>query len=125
VSVVLDAGAFVAVEREDAALHNRLRVIQEAGEPLVTSGAVIGQVWRNGARQVELARLLRGVRVEPLDADAGRAVGVLLAVAASTDVVDAHVALLAAEDDHILTSDPVDLEVLVAARGVAATVVAV
>jgi hypothetical protein len=43
----------------------------------------------------------------------------------STDVIDAALALLAQDGDEILTSDPDDLRVLVAASGVHADVVEV
>lgn len=46
--------------------------------------------WR---KQANLARVLAGVGVEALGMDDGKRIGELLALAASADVVDAHVAL--------------------------------
>jgi hypothetical protein len=83
---------------------------------------VVGQVWRDGRKQANLARVLAGVGVEALGQDDGRRIGELLAVAASTDVVDAHVALMAAHADLILTGDPGDIRQLLQARGVSARV---
>ena len=48
-----------------------------------------------------------------------RAAGVLLARARRSDVIDAAVVLLAADDgDVVITSDPLDLAVLAEAAGV-------
>ena len=79
---------------------------------------MIGQVWRGGSgRQANLARLLPGVDVRPLDDDMGRRCGLLLGATRGTDVVDAAVVLLAGDGDEIVTSHPGDLEDLAAAAG--------
>lgn len=117
-TLVLDAGAFVAVERgsrEVLALVKRERL---AGRVPVTHGGVVGQVWRGGAgRQVPIARLLDAIDVVSLDDALGRRAGTLLARTGSSDVVDAAVVLLATDGDDIMTSDPGDLTVLAAAAG--------
>ena len=77
-------------------------------------------VCDDGRKQANLARVLAGVGIEALGKDDGRRIGELLAVAAATDVVDAHVALMAAHADLILTSDPSDIRQLMQARGVSA-----
>ncbi len=122
---VLDAGALVAIDRRDRMTGARLRVLQQRGMPIRVSSAVVGQVWRDGRKQANLARVLAGAGVEALGSDDGRRIGELLAVAASTDVIDAHVALMAAHADLILTSDPGDIRRLLEARGVSARVQAV
>lgn len=122
---VLDAGALVAIDRRDRMTGARLRVLQQQGTPIRVSSAVVGQVWRDGRKQANLARVLAGVGVEALGSDDGGRIGELLAMAASTDVVDAHVALMAAHADLILTSDPGDIRRLLEARGVSARVQAV
>lgn len=51
-TLVLDAGAFLAVEREDrdvVALIKRERI---AGRAPVTHGGVIGQIWQIGRAHV-------------------------------------------------------------------------
>ena len=115
---ILDAGALVAVDRRDRLFGAQMRVLQQQGTPVRVSSAVVGQVWRDGARQANLARVLAGVGVEALGRDDGRRIGELLAIAGSADVVDAHVALMAAPADLVLTSDPGDIRTLLQARGV-------
>ena len=122
---VLDAGALVAVDRRDRAIGVQLRVLQQLGTPLRASSAVVGQVWRDGRKQASLARVLAGVGIEPLSKDDGKRIGGLLAQAGTSDVVDAHVALMAAPADLILTSDPGDIRKLLQVRGVSARVQAV
>jgi hypothetical protein len=118
-SLLLDAGAFLAVEqgsRDVVALVKRERLAQRA--PL-SHGGVVAQVWRGGSgRQAELARLLAGVDVKPLDQDLGKKAGVLLGLSRTDDAVDAALVCLAADGDDILTSDPGDLRALAEAAGV-------
>jgi hypothetical protein len=125
VKAVLDAGALVAVDRRDRTIGAQLRVLQQQGTPLRVSTAVVGQVWRDGRKQANLARVLAGIGIEPLSKDDGRRIGELLAQAGSSDVVDAHVALMAAPADLVLTSDPGDIRKLLRVRGVSARVQAV
>lgn len=124
-TIVLDAGAFLAVERGDREVAALLTHERRAGRVPVTHGGVVGQVWRGGARQVQLSRLLPGVEVVALDDALGRRAGELLARAARSDVIDAAVVLLARDGDEILTSDPGDLAVLAAAGGADVELVAV
>ena len=124
-NLVLDAGALVAVDRRDRAVGAMFRIAQRERINLVTSGAVVAQVWRSGSSQANLARVLSGCSIDPLDALAGRAVGRLLARTGTSDVVDGHVARIAADGDRVLTSDASDLETLLAAAGTTASIVAI
>jgi hypothetical protein len=111
--LVLDAGAFVAVERGDRAVVALVKRERLAGRAPVTSGGVVAQVWRGGSgRQVLVASLLAGTDVAPVDEGLGRRAGVLLARSGTSDAVDATVVCLAADGDDILTSDPGDLHAL-------------
>ena len=83
---------------------------------------MVGQVWRDGRKQANLARVLAGVGIEALGPGDGKRIGELLARAGSADVVDAHVALLAAPADLVLTSDPGDIRTLLEARTIPARV---
>ncbi len=119
---MLDAGALVAVDRRDRTVGALLRVAQQERMPLLTSAAAVAQVWRDGSRQANLARVLAGVRTDGLSPEVGKQIGGLLGRSRTHDVVDAHVASLASSGDLILTSDPDDLEHLLASRGVDAEV---
>lgn len=72
-----------------------------------------------------MARTLAGVAAPPLDLDRGKRLGLLLGATDNCDVVDAHVASLAQAGDHVLTSEPDDLQRLLGALPVDASVVAV
>ncbi|MEU4288249.1 hypothetical protein AB0E63_08490 [Kribbella sp. NPDC026596] len=114
-TLILDAGAFVAVERRDRTLMALLKAELLAGRTPVTHGGVVGQVWRGGSgRQAPIAQLLDGVEVEPLDDNLGRKAGVLLKLTGRRDVIDAAVILLARDGDLVLTSHPADLTALAA-----------
>ena len=119
---ILGAGALVAVDRRDRTVGAELRVLQQRGTPVRTSAAVVGQVWRDGRKQANLARVLAGVGIEPLRQDDGRRIGELLGQAGLADVIDAHVALLVAPADLVLTSDPGDIRALLRTREVPARV---
>ena len=123
--VILDAGAFVAIERRDRRIEAMLRVLHEQRVPLWTSAAVVAQVWRDGRKQALLARILPGVGVRALAPGDDTRIGELLAATRTADVIDGHVALLADDTDRVLTSDPDDLARLIEARGVDAEVVTV
>lgn len=111
--LVLDAGAFLAVEQGNRDLVALIKHQRLAGQTPVTCGGVVAQVWRGGrGRQVLLARLLAGVNVVPIDDNLGRRAGILLGQASKSDAVDAAVVCLAADGDDILTSDPGDLRAL-------------
>jgi hypothetical protein len=117
--LVLDAGAFVAVERGDRDVMALVKRERLAGRVPVTNGGVIAQVWRGGSgRQAPVARLLAGVEVAPIDDGLGRRAGMLLARTGHADAIDAAVVCLVADGDDILTSDPGDLRVLAEAAGV-------
>jgi hypothetical protein len=124
-TIVLDSGALIALERNDRAMWVRLKTALRAGTVPVSHGGVIGQVWRGGSRQALLAKALTSIDVRPLDDALGRAAGVLLSKAKRTDVVDAALVSLCADDDRILTSDPDDMHALVNAASRDIDVIAV
>jgi hypothetical protein len=110
VTLVLDAGAFLAVERGDRDVVALVKRERLAGRPPVTNGGVVAQVWRGGhGRRAGVARLLAGVDVTALDDGLGRRAGMLLARSRQSDAIDAAVVCLASDGDDILTSDPSDL----------------
>ena len=117
-ALVLDAGALIAADREDRAAIARLSRAVLDGRELRSSGIVIAQVWRDArGRQANLARFLKTVDVRPVDQAMGRAAGVLLGRAGTSDAVDAAGVVMARDGDQILTSDPADIKRLVTASG--------
>jgi len=110
--VTLDAGALIALDNGD---RKMIALILEAISQHRTfriPAGVVGQTWRDGRRQANLARFLRATEVEvvPLDEALGRACGELCGITGTNDVVDASVVIIARErQDLILTSDPDDL----------------
>ena len=115
-SEILDSGALIALEGNDRRMWRRLKGSLQAASPPRTHGGVVAQVWRGGARrQARLATALQAVEIVPLDARLGRRAGVLLARSGLSDAIDAALVALADHGDQIITSDPDDLAVLVAA----------
>jgi predicted nucleic acid-binding protein len=111
-AVVLDAGALIAFERGDPRMRALCREALRTGARLVVPAAVVGQVWRDGARQVPLRALLAGSTtvVPPLDRVLAEACGLLCGRARTSDVVDASVVLTARrERAAVVTSDAGDL----------------
>jgi hypothetical protein len=110
--VTLDAGALVAFERNDRRAVGLIARAVERRLSIAVPAGVVGQVWRDGRRQVRLVRLLssRAVVVEPLDDARARAAGQLCGVTGTADVIDASVVLCARRrSDVVLTSDVTDL----------------
>jgi hypothetical protein len=125
VSTVLDAGGLVAIDRHDRLVVAMIRVSQRDRVPVKTTATALAQVWRDGARQANLARFLPGIDVAALDESVAKATGALLRRARTADIVDAHVALLVQGDDSVLTSDDDDVRHLLRARRVNARIVRV
>lgn len=111
-SVVLDAGALIAIERDDRDTAAVIEVARQDGRDIVVPAGVVGQVWRGGSRQARLARLLnaRDIVVESLTDASARAAGVLCGAAGTADVIDASV-VFAARRHHatVISSDRSDL----------------
>lgn len=114
-TLVLDAGALIAVDKA----HRPTLIVMEAarrhGRELVVPAAVVAQVWRGGARQARLARFLsaRGVEVEALSDAGAKAAGVICGRTGTADIVDASVVVAARRyRATVVSSDRADLEVL-------------
>jgi hypothetical protein len=109
---VFDAGALIALEKRDARVVALVRELLVAKETAHVPAGVVAQVWRGAKRQHAVVRLLRSkaVRVHALTEETAYRVGLLLSATSSSDVVDAHVALLGRSlGAVVLTSDPDDL----------------
>ena len=109
--IVLDAGAFIALERRNRTMTGLAQMFVENEIPMVTSAGVVAQVWRGGSqRQVPIAFLLRHCAVVSVDYAVARTLGRILGRSGTADPVDAHVVLLARERSWpVLSSDAKDL----------------
>jgi hypothetical protein len=116
-TLVLDTGALLALERSERPMWIRLKAALLAGVPPVTHAGVVGQSWRGGPRQARLAQALAGIDVRPLDEPTGRRVGQLLGATGLSDVIDAAVILLTQDGDEVVTSGHTDLDRLARALG--------
>jgi predicted nucleic acid-binding protein len=112
VTIVYDTGVLIAADRDDRRVWADHRARLEAGVVPVTTAPVVAQASRS-PRQVPLRRFLRGCDIVAFDPTQAHAVGLLLAKTATSDVVDAHVAVTAARTGAVvITSDPDDLRAL-------------
>jgi predicted nucleic acid-binding protein len=116
--LTLDAGALIAVDKGSELIQTLLREADLHGLPIVVPAAALAQVWRDGSKQVRLARFLKigangdpgAPTVEPLHERMARRAGALCGVTGTADVVDASVVLVAKRHGHaVVTSDPGDL----------------
>ena len=114
-SILLDAGAFIAIEGGYQPMDRWVKGGRQLGIPLRTHGGVVAQVWRGGQGQARLARALRMVETVPLNEELGRQAGGLLARCGLSDAIDAALVAMASHGDEIITSDPYDLDLLVTA----------
>ena len=117
-AVILDAGAFIAIERNDRRTVALLKVAQQNSLALRSNGAVVAEVWRGGSgSQVAVSRLLAAVELLAVDEAMGRSAGVLIRDAGRGSAIDATVVALARDDDQIVTSDQSDMQALVNSSG--------
>jgi predicted nucleic acid-binding protein len=116
-SIVLDAGALIALERNDRELWGALKLSASRSADVIVPSTVVAQVWRATASQAQLARALQHCVIASFDSVA-RAVGELCGRSKTKDICDAHVAIVAAAHADVLyTSDPTDLRRLLSIQG--------
>ena len=126
-TLVLDAGALVALARGDTYLA-ALRAAGRSSSAVKIPVGALAQAWRGGPRQALLARALKGCDEVPLDGATARQLGELCGNTRTKDVIDASVAVTAARAARrgavdVLTSDRGDIESLLAALNAPANVV--
>ena len=92
---MLDAGALIALERNDRHLWAALKVAALRSTEVVVPSAVLTQVWRGTPAQAQLAHALRHCVIASFDAVA-RAAGELCGKTGTRDICDAQVAIVAA-----------------------------
>lgn len=113
--IALDAGALIALDRDDRRMVVLLARARETGARVTVPATALAQAIRRPERQVRLGRLVRQPTTDVVDLDRVDAVNVgrLLAASGTADIVDAHVVLCARRSQQrVATSDPEDLRVL-------------
>jgi hypothetical protein len=117
-SLVLDTGALIGLERNDRAMWRRLKSALLTSDVPITHGGVLGQAWRGrGSRSALLALAVASIDIRAIDESLGKLSGELLSRTKRNDVIDAALVLLSADGDLIATSDPDDLKPLAQAAG--------
>lgn len=74
-SIVLDAGALIALDLGDRETWSRLRTAFRNGDRVRAPAGVVGRAWRNPNRHVLLSRALKQCDEVPLDGTTARASG--------------------------------------------------
>lgn len=115
--LILDAGAFIALDRNDRSMWARLANAHRTHQNLITHAGIVAQVWRRPDRQARLATALKAIDARSLTIELAKAAGLLLASTLTADVNDAALALICEPNDTVLTSDVGDLATLLAGRG--------
>jgi hypothetical protein len=117
-ALVLDTGALIALERGDAAVWTRLKRAAQRNRAVLIPAAALAQAWRATPSQAMLSRALEHCAIASFDI-AVKQIGALCGKAATSDVCDAHVAIVtASRGDELWTSDPEDLRRLLRALDV-------
>lgn len=115
--VVLDAGALIALERNDRAVWAAVKVAASRSTEVIVPSTALAQVWRGSAAQAQLAKALQFCVIAPFDPLARR-VGELCGRCKTSDICDAHVAIIASRHgEWLYTSDPHDMRRLLLACG--------
>lgn len=110
--VTLDAGALIALDRNERRVVVLLARAAATGARVTVPATALAQAIRRPASQARLARLVRQPTTDlvPLDGPDATSVGVLLAASRTSDIADAHVVVCARRaGTTIVTSDPDDL----------------
>jgi predicted nucleic acid-binding protein len=113
--VTLDAGALIALDRNDRRVVVLLARARETGARITVPATALAQAVRRPDRQVRLARLTRQPTTDVIALDRVDAtnVGRLLAASGTADIADAHVVICARRSNQqVVTSDPSDLRAL-------------
>ena len=82
-----------------------MQVARQERLPVRTGPAVVAQIWRNGTRPANLARVPAGVETESIDRNVGRSVSEILALSGTSDVVGGHLGSIVRSGAAVLTSD--------------------
>ena len=113
--LTLDAGALIAIDRNNRAVIALLERARTQGAKITIPASALAQAMRTPEQQVRLSRFVRQPTTDVVALDRVDAIrtGRLLAVTRTSDVVDAHVVVCASRTNStVVTSDPKDLRTL-------------
>ncbi len=113
--VTLDAGALIALDRNNRQVIALLERARERGHTITVPAPALAQAIRKPDQQARLSRFIRQPTTDVVSLDRVDAirVGRLLATSGTADVVDAHVIECARRSQTaVITSDPNDLRQL-------------
>lgn len=117
-TLVLDAEGLVKLSSGNPAVVARAKKAQQRNAVVVTAATTLAEVLRGGARDTPLHRVLRRVKVIPVDSQRARAAGELLGrtgLTGHSHALDALVAVVALSQPRpvvLLTSDIEDMALL-------------
>jgi hypothetical protein len=121
--LVLDSGALIQLERGDKRMIQLFQAIIAGRVTATIPRTVIAEVWRGGARQSRVAKLIKmapadtpcRVAIDELTPARAKEIGKTIGSCGHDDIVDVNVALCARDprtgriDSVILTADQADI----------------
>jgi len=92
VRIILDSGAIIASERNDATLAAILKAARKDRTPILVPATVVAETWRGASTHARTAHLFGSVDGFPeLNEQTARRVGALLAISRTAEIVDGNV----------------------------------
>jgi PIN domain len=111
--LTLDAGALIAYERGQERIRKILTVGYERGLVPTIPAIALAEVWRGGAKDARIARLLKACSIEVVDEKLARTAGSLRRATPGADAIDACIAVgVRRLGDTIAIFDPDDMRAL-------------
>lgn len=110
--IILDSGAIIASERNDATLAAILKAARKNRTPILVPATVVAETWRGASTHARAAHLFGSVDSFPeLNEQTARQVGALLAISRTAQIVDGNVVAIAIalRPATIVTSDVNDI----------------
>ncbi len=110
--IILDSGAIIASERNDATLAAILKAARKDRTPILVPATVVAETWRGASTHARTAHLFGSVDGFPeLNEQTARRVGALLAISRTAEIVDGNVVAIAIalRPATIVTSDVDDV----------------
>ena len=110
--IILDSGAIIASERNDATMAAILKAARKHRTPVLIPATVVAETWRGASTHARTAHLFGSVDGFPeLNEQTARRVGALLSMSRTAEIVDGNVVAIAIalRPATIVTSDVNDI----------------